>query len=154
MNRQGAGVALKANEPERVGGRDLHTPPEFQRGYLMDRKTKGRLGEAKVLTHFVAEGFEVYVPFTDNSVHDLIVSKDGVVQTVSVKYTSTPSRKGTGWRVHLRQQSPLYGGGMAVRRFDPTAVDLLAVYISPLDQVVVVPSSSIRGETETVVHGT
>lgn len=33
----------------------------------MDRKTKGRLAEVKALAHFIEQGYECYLPFSDCS---------------------------------------------------------------------------------------
>ncbi len=33
----------------------------------MDRKTKGRLAEAKVIAYLLENGYEVYLPFSGNS---------------------------------------------------------------------------------------
>jgi hypothetical protein len=104
----------------------------------MDRKTKGRLAEVKVLSHFIEQGYEVYTPFCDNSKFDLLVYKDRQMQTVSIKYTSSKWPSGS-WRVGLRQQSRRNNGEMRTQNFDHEANDLVAAYIGPEDRVVVIP---------------
>ena len=54
----------------------------------MDRKTKGRLAEVKVFAYLIENGYEVYLPFSNNSKYDAISVKDGIVKRISIKYTS------------------------------------------------------------------
>lgn len=104
----------------------------------MDIKLKGRLAEAKVITWFVENGYEIYLPMQDCTAVDLIVMKDGVPSRVSVKYTSF--KENQKYRVKLSNVSRQRDGTHVERTFDASSVDLLAVYIGPEDRVVVVPA--------------
>src|SRR5690349_16781540 len=105
----------------------------------MDRKTKGRLAEAKVISFLIENGYEVYVPFSNNSKYDVLAYKEGLVQRISTKFTSVKKHSGT-WVVEMRQ---IYRGNNIVNidKFDKTQCDLIAVYIGPLDKVVLVEPS-------------
>lgn len=117
----------------------------------MSRKINGRLAEAKVLCHFVEQGYDVYTPYTENSKIDLVVAREGKLFRVSIKYTSV--QKPTGkWRVGLRNMSRRNDGKMAVDFFDKDAYDYLAVYIGPLDKVVVV-EATFDNRSEIAIDG-
>lgn len=116
----------------------------------MDRKTKGRLGELKVLTYLTEQGYELYAPFADNSKFDVIAYKDGILSRVSVKFTSEKTPAGN-WSVTIKQVSRRNNGDVKVDKFDHSAYDLLAVYISPEDRVVLIPTNSFTATTALTV---
>ncbi|MGH7204464.1 MAG: group I intron-associated PD-(D/E)XK endonuclease [Candidatus Levyibacteriota bacterium] len=105
----------------------------------MDRKTKGRLAEAKVITYLIEQGYEVYIPFSNNSKYDVIAIKDGVVKRISTKFTSVKKPSGS-WVVEMRQ---IYRGKdiINIDKFDNKQCDLIAVYLGPIDKVVLVEAS-------------
>lgn len=110
----------------------------------MDRKTKGRLAESKVISYLIENGYEVYLPFSNNSKYDVLVVKNGVIKRVSTKYTSVQKQSGT-WRVEMRQ---IYRGKNVINidKFDSSQCDLIAVYIGPLDKVVLVNASKATNQ--------
>ena len=102
----------------------------------MDRKTKGRLAEAKVIAYLIENGYEIYLPFSNNSKYDVLAYKEGVIQRVSIKFTSVKKESGT-WKVEMRQI--FRGNGVInINRFDSKEYDLIAVYIGPKDKVILV----------------
>ncbi len=109
----------------------------------MDRKTKGRLGEVKVIAYLIELAYEIYLPFSNNSKYDLIAIKDGILNRISVKFTSVKRPSGC-WVVEMRQ---IYRGKNVVNidKFDRTQCDLIAVYIGPIDKVVLI--NPIRATT-------
>lgn len=117
----------------------------------MDRKTKGRLGELKVLAYLTELGYELYTPFADNSKFDVVAYKDGLLSRVSVKFTSQITRNGKNWSVTIKQVSRRNDGAVKVDKFDHDDYDILAVYIGPEDRVVLVPTSSFTATTALVI---
>ena len=105
----------------------------------MDRKTKGRLAEAKVIAYLIENGYEVYMPFSDNSKYDVVAIKNGVVKRISTKFTSVRKQSGS-WVVEMRQ---IYRGKdiINIDKFDNTQYDLIAVYLGPIDRVILVEAS-------------
>lgn len=103
------------------------------------QKIKGRLAETKVLSFLIEKGFEVYLPFSNNSKYDVLAIKDGVLKRISVKYTSVQRKSGT-WVVEMRQ---IYRGNHIVNvdKFDYHQYDVIAVYIGPRDKVVLVDAA-------------
>jgi len=108
----------------------------------MNRKTKGRLAEAKVLAYFIENEYEVYVPFSGISKYDFVIVKDGLTQRVSVKYTSVRKESGT-WVVEMRQISRR-NHCLNIDKFDCKQFDIVAVYIGPKDKVVLVAASEVK----------
>jgi Holliday junction resolvase len=108
----------------------------------MDRKTKGRLAEAKVLSFLIENGYEVYLPFSNNSKYDVIAYKDGVVKRISIKFTSTRKPSGT-WTVEMRQ---IFRGNnkITIHKFDRNEFDIVAVYIGPEDKIVLIDAADVR----------
>lgn len=96
----------------------------------MDRKTKGRLAEAKVFAYLIEHGYEVYIPLSNNSKYDALSVKDGVVKRVSIKFTSVKKPSGS-WMVEMRQ---IYRGNKVIKidKFDNGTCDIIAVYIGQL----------------------
>lgn len=102
----------------------------------MDKETKGRLAEAKVIAYLIENGYEVYIPFSNNSKYDILAVRDGVIKRISVKFTSVKKQSGT-WKVELRQI--FRGNGkINVHTFNSKQYDLIAVYIGPKDKVILV----------------
>ena len=108
----------------------------------MDRKTKGRLAEAKVTTYLIESGYEVYLPFSNNSKYDVIAIKDGVLKRISTKFTSTKRQSGA-WTIELRQISRRKNK-INIDKFDNSQYDLIAVYIGPKDKVILVDASKAK----------
>lgn len=119
----------------------------------MHTSEAGRLGEAAVYKHFTLDGWFVFIDPSGKCPVDLIIYKDGEVRTVSVKTTSSKSSwSDSKWEVQIKTVRS-NKTEHKVRPFDPTKVDLLAVYIVPEDRVVVFESSTITQRTAISVDG-
>ena len=108
----------------------------------MDRKTKGRLAEVKVVAYFIENSYEIYLPFSNNSKYDLIAYKDGSLKRVSVKYTSAKRISGA-WAVEMRQISRR-NKYIHIEKFDKARYDIVAVYIGPEDRVVIIEANQVN----------
>ena len=54
----------------------------------MNTNGKGNIALGKAISYFTEQEYTISVPLNDSQWYDLIVEKDGVFQTVQVKYTS------------------------------------------------------------------
>jgi len=108
----------------------------------MDRKIKGRLAEAKVIAYLIENGYEVYVPFSNNSKYDVIAFKDGMIKKISTKFTSA-KRKSGSWAVEMRQISRR-NKSINIDKFDNKQYDLVAVYIGPKDKVILIDAMKVK----------
>lgn len=112
----------------------------------MNRREKGILGEAKVLLYFVEKGYEIFLPYSDGTPFDLIITKDNKLYRVSVKYTSRETT--TSWAVTLKSVSRRKDNKNLVKNFDNTECDLVAIYSSIEDRILILDAKKITTKTE------
>ena len=55
----------------------------------MDRKQTGRIGLTMAINYFTIKGYTVSIPVNDTQWYDLIIEKDGIIETVQCKATQT-----------------------------------------------------------------
>ncbi len=103
----------------------------------------GALGELAAMKHFLSLGYEVYTAVTDSSTYDVILAKDGKLYKVEVKTTAARARNQKGWVVHLKRVRPNKTQNK-IHNFDSSKIDFLAVYISPLDRIVVYEAKDLH----------
>lgn len=109
---------------------------------MTDSTKLGELGESKAISEFIRDGFDVFTQFSGKAPFDLVICRDGILQRVEVKTTKTRTPYDTGWRIQLRKiRSNL--SETKIHKFDKNQSDLLAVYIAPLDRVVILNSNEI-----------
>ena len=108
----------------------------------MDRKTKGRLAESKVVSYLIENGYEAYLPFSNNSKYDILAVKDGIIKRISVKFTSVKNKSGA-WAVELRQISRR-NHRINIDKFDNSEYDFVAVYIGPQNKVVLIDAAMVK----------
>ena len=56
-------------------------------------KDKGRAGLSLAIAYFGSNGYTVCLPINDTQWYDLIVEKDGVIQTVQCKFTGSKNNE-------------------------------------------------------------
>lgn len=59
---------------------------------LLTNKDKGRAGMALAIAYFGANGYTVSIPLNDTQWYDLIVEKDGKLQTIQCKFTASKDK--------------------------------------------------------------
>lgn len=110
----------------------------------MDNKTwVSSLGESRVVSELIRQGYEVFTQLSGKSSIDLIAYKENILSRVQVKATSTRTKANTGWSVQIKQVRPNRKSNK-IKKFDSTTCDILAIYIQPLDKVVLMKSSEIK----------
>lgn len=57
----------------------------------MNSNLKGNIALGKAISYFTEQGYIVSLPLNDSQCYDLIIEKEGKLQTVQVKYTSQKS---------------------------------------------------------------
>ena len=110
------------------------------------------MAEVEAMAWFIRDGYDVYVPLNDCGKYDLLVTKDGEVSRVSVKFCSAQAPSGS-WSVEMRNVSRRNAGTVQVDKFNATMFDLIAVYIGPEDRVVVVPATQATPNGLTIKQG-
>jgi hypothetical protein len=100
----------------------------------MDVRTRlGSLAEAKVIAKLVENGFNVFIQFSGKAPFDLVAYQDGQLLRVQVKGTASKTRYGV-YQVQLKAIRSNRTRNV-LHYFDPSACDVLAIYIEPLDTV-------------------
>lgn len=104
----------------------------------MDTNLQGNIGESKVLAYYIAEGYNVYLPFGTATKNDMLIEKDNIVKRVSIK-TATSKMPSGKYKVRIRQ-----GKLNKQIPFDKEASDILCVYIIPEDRIEILESKDIK----------
>lgn len=109
----------------------------------------GRIGEAAIVSHFVKLGYDVYMPTFGNGKSDLIVTKEDELKRVEVKCSSYERYPG---KYEVQLKSVRHNKTQnTIKPFDASKSDFLAVYLPPVDKVVVVDSKEYDGRSTMLV---
>jgi hypothetical protein len=111
----------------------------------------GRLGEAAIAAEFVRRGYDVYMPIFGNADFDMIASKDGILSRVEVKCCSYERYPGK-YEVQLKSVRPNRTKN-TIKVFDGSRSDLLAIYLPPVNKVVILNSADYNGRNSVLVNG-
>ena len=92
----------------------------------MNTNTKGNIALGQAIAHFTSKGYIISLPLNDSQWYDLIVEKNGVFNTVQVKYTGELARNGIDYKCTLKTTS----GTTRTKIYSvvETPVDLLFCY--------------------------
>ena len=85
-------------------------------------KQKGRAGLSLAIAYFGCNGYTVSLPINDTQWYDLIVEKDGIIQTVQCKFTNSKNKE-----INLKSN-----GGTAGTAYDSVLNIILQIYYSVL----------------------
>lgn len=109
---------------------------------MIDNKTKnGNLGELRVAFELTRMDYEVYTGFGGKTSCDLIVIKDGLIQTVQIKSTSYQKKPGS-WYIMLQTVRSNKTKNV-ISKYVSSDFDILAIYIVPEDRVILYKSEKI-----------
>lgn len=61
---------------------------------MMDTHQKGNIALGKAISYFTEQGYVVNIPLNDSQWYDLVIERNGIFQTVQVKYTSEQVESG------------------------------------------------------------
>lgn len=112
---------------------------------MYERHKVGLLAEAKVLAYLIEKDIEPYLPFADNGPVDILGIQNTRVLKISVKSTNKKS-KYNSWTVELRTVSRRKES-ICIKEFDNSKCDILAVYIQPLDRVILLDAQKIKSKS-------
>lgn len=106
-------------------------------------KDKGRASLGIAIAYFSSNGYTVSIPLNDTQDYDLIIEKEGVLQTVQVKSTGCKTKYGK-YQVALKS----CGGtnGSTYKTLVDTKVDLLCVISKDLE-IYVIPVDKIKNKS-------
>lgn len=80
--------------------------------YVMTTNEKGNIALTQAIAYFAKKQYTVSVPLNDSQWYDLVIEKDGIFQSVQVKYTGEKSKSGS-YKCSLRtisgtSRKPIY----------------------------------------------
>ncbi len=103
--------------------------------FKMDTNVKGQLGQTKVIVDLIEKGFEIFIPYCNDGVVDLIAIKDNVTYRLQCKYMDTLRAIGNCIQNHGNN-----------RKYGVNDFDYYAIYLPNLDRVIY-PSILFAGLT-------
>jgi Holliday junction resolvase-like predicted endonuclease len=110
----------------------------------------GSLGKAKVICRLVEENYDVFMELDGKSPFDLIVHKNDILQRVEIKATETRTKANTGWTIQIKKVRPNKTANI-ITNFSPKQCELLAIYIKPLDKVILIASQDVKTTCEMTI---
>jgi len=108
----------------------------------MNSKEQGNIGEISVIKRLIKDGYEVYLSVLDNSSYDMLAVKDGLVSKVEVKSTNVKGKSINSYVVQIRKVRPNKSENK-IYHFDNSKVDILAIYVVDLDEVILMDAKNI-----------
>jgi len=110
----------------------------------------GSLGKIRVISRLVETGHDVFMEIDGKSPFDLVAHKNGKLYRVEVKSTSRRTKFDTGWEVQLKRVRSNRTSNKIIN-FSKDQCDILAVYIEPIDLVLLIDSCEITAKTAMAV---
>ena len=110
----------------------------------MNTHTKGNIALGKAISYFTEHEYTVSIPLNDSQCYDLIIEKDGVLQSVQVKYTSATKPSGS-YKCKLRTISGT--SRQAIYTVKDTYVSLLFCYCANGDMFLI-PTKDFDNQSE------
>lgn len=84
-------------------------PLRHRKDKYMNTNSKGNIALGKAISYFTENEYIVSLPLNDSQCYDLIIEKNGVLQTVQVKYTSEQKDNGNFiCRLQTKNQNKTY----------------------------------------------
>ena len=111
-------------------------------------KAKGDLAELMVAADLRRRGFKIAIPYGEDWDFDLILCRDGALERVQVKHTTSDGRVVI---VRCRSHSLTNGRVRGVKKYTAAMIDWLAVWDATTDRCYYVPAS-LLGEGRSVLH--
>ena len=100
----------------------------------MNTKSIGDFGEAKVLAKFLELGYDVYLPFGENTRVDMIIDIDGELYKIQVKTCSKVHNGCSKFNLLTGCYRSGYDGAY-LHKYDNTQIDYFALYNIELDEI-------------------
>ena len=110
----------------------------------MNTHAKGNMALGKAISYFTEHEYTVSIPLNDSQYYDLIIEKDGVLQTVQVKYTSDVKPSGA-YQCKLRTISGT--SRRVIYTVKDTCVELLFCYCANGDMFLI-PTKDFNNRSE------
>lgn len=114
----------------------------------MNSNTKGNIALGQAIAYFTAELYTISIPLNDCQWYDLIIEKEGIFQTVQVKYTSQKAPSGN-YICNLQTTNPVTGKTLYIVTEKP--LDLLFCYCENNDMYLI-PIKKIKTKSAITLY--
>lgn len=112
----------------------------------MNSKTKGNIGETRLIYEFTKRGLQVSIPVGDNAPYDLVIEFNKKLYKLQVKYSDEKMFNGS-------ISSPVCSKNLKIKDMKASSqarsyiddVDLIAIYFKEWDSVVILPIEQVTG---------
>lgn len=109
----------------------------------MNNNEKGNIGEIEVTRDLSSRGYQVSIPWGHACMYDLVVDRDGKLERVQVKSTSS---NGITISVRACHQSRQHG----TIKYTKNEIDWLAIYDSTTNKCYYVPAGILKGGRKSI----
>lgn len=118
----------------------------------MDRKTwLSSIAEAKTVSEYLKNEWEVYTQTSGKGPFDLVVYKDKTLWRVQVKATETTNVNSASYIAQLRSIRSNRTKNV-IKPLDPSSYDELAIYVEPLDCIFFFTVEEVAGRNSISIH--
>lgn len=111
---------------------------------IMDDKTYiGANAELKAISYFARIGYDIFTQFSGKAPFDFVAHKDGIMLRVEAKGTVSTNRYGS----YVAQIRSVRSNKTSntIRHFDSGSCDVLAIYILPTDELLLLNPAKYHG---------
>ena len=115
----------------------------------MNTNQIGNLGELKVIETCLKNGIQVFTPFGDGNIVDLVIIVNGVCLKAQVKSTETDKN---GVMTFKTKSEKSTRQSDTTRKYTEDEIDLFLLYSFVYDEVYVLPISEAPGSTFALRH--
>jgi hypothetical protein len=114
----------------------------------LTRKAKGDLAELKIACDLIQRGYQIAIPYGEDSDFDLVLIRDGMLERVQVKYCT--SSDGV-IPVRCRSHSLTNGKIRRTKYYTAEIIDWLAIFDGITDRCFYLPAAEL-GSGRSVLH--
>ena len=111
---------------------------------MTQKKQLAKEGELRFAAEFLRKGWQIFLPYGEDSPIDLLIEKDGIFKRVQVK--STSSIKGA---IHCRIKS---SNNWQVKKYSKKEIDFFAIYDYSNKKGYLIPIEDFEGMTEAIIR--
>ena len=111
---------------------------------MTEKKQLAKEGEMRFAAEFLRKGWQIFLPYGEDSPIDLLIEKDGTFKRVQVKATS-PIRGA----IHCRVKS---SNNWQTKKYTKKEVDYFGIYDYLNQKGYLIPIEDVEGMTEPIIR--
>ena len=111
---------------------------------MTEKKQLAKEGEMRFAAEFLRKGWQIFLPYGEDSPIDLLIEKDGTFKRVQVKATSP-----IGGAIHFRVKS---SNNWQTKKYTKKEVDYFGIYDYLNQKGYLIPIEDVEGMTEPIIR--